>query len=430
MSSLRLKDSQLSGTCLLSVDAGLLLDNWNSFQLGGVLAADYWSMLVASKDAEATGALLTTLLDALGNECRADKQLWLRYLKHCKGHATGKAVNLGLLGRQIDWLERFKPEDMVISGQLRLAWLTVKLAGANHFGNTEINWLSELEELGDRLYVEDAPLVCHADLHRAVQETNRFHFNHASDILDRWRDCDPAIPGLVYWGQVQSSLGQHAAFLGDLDGAVIYFDKALAAFAGLYDGGVRDCTQTRTYKIIAMMDNDSCTDKEIIDEFFKLSADLDFQRDILSGKAAKDKYIHHVLLRYLVNRGNQTIIEQYLAHPDGWLTGTGHPWPLIQAYRALLLYPHDPKRGLQTINDGAVLAFAANQGPTVQLIGACLRAISHGWGDKWLEYDKLLKSLEAELPHAENSIEKIREFIASPGDEREFISGVLPFNFR
>ena len=107
MSSLRLKDSQLSGTCLLSVDAGLLLDNWNSFQLGGVLAADYWSMLVASKDAEATGALLTTLLDALGNECRADKQLWLRYLKHCKGHATGKAVNLGLLGRQIDWLERF-----------------------------------------------------------------------------------------------------------------------------------------------------------------------------------------------------------------------------------------------------------------------------------------------------------------------------------
>ena len=430
MSSCRLEDSQFAGTCLFSVDAALLLDNWNRFHLGGEPDTDSWGELVGSKDAGASTGMVSTLLDAIGNECRANTELWSRYLHHCKSHVTGKAINLDRLGREIDWLERFKPDGMKIPAQLRLSWLTVKLAGANHYGDTEAKWLTELEELSVRLYVEDAPLVCHADLHRAVQQTNRFAFARASEALSIWQDCDPAIPGLRYHGQVQSSLGQHAAFMGRTDEAIRCFDGALAAFQKLCDGGVRDCTQTGIYKLIVMMDSDKYTDKEVLAEFVSLGEGLDFEKDVFSSKAAENKYIHHVLLRYLVTRGNPALIDRYLAHRDDWQSEAGHPWQLIQAYRALLLFPHDREKALQTMNDGAALAFSPNQGPTVRLIGACLRAISHGWGDRWEESGQVLIEINQTLPFAEHSVNTIKEFIATPGDERNFIAETLPFNFR
>ena len=62
-------------------------------------------------------------------------------------------------------------------------WKTIL---ANHMGETEVNWKHELQQLGDRLFDEAAPLVCHADLHLAVQYTNRFAFDAASKALQRW----------------------------------------------------------------------------------------------------------------------------------------------------------------------------------------------------------------------------------------------------
>lgn len=95
----------------------------------------------------------------------------------------------------------------------RLLWLNAQLARANHFGATEQAWMAEMQVLGAGLMDEDAPLVCWADLHLAVNATNPYDFARATRHLDRWRDLPPSVPGLRYRAQLRSSLGPHAAFL-------------------------------------------------------------------------------------------------------------------------------------------------------------------------------------------------------------------------
>ena len=74
-----------------------------------------------------------------------------------------------------------------------------------------------------------------------------------------------AVPGLKYWGQVQSSLGQHHAFTGDNAAAVACFDRALAAFAKLSDPDIRakECEQTGVYRAIAVMDDTGSSDDDV-----------------------------------------------------------------------------------------------------------------------------------------------------------------------
>ena len=72
-----------------------------------------------------------------------------------------------------------------------------------------------MKTIGDALLEENAHLVCRAELNLAVNATNCFEFDSASRVIDRWRDLPIAVPGLRYWAQAQSSLGQHAVFRGD-----------------------------------------------------------------------------------------------------------------------------------------------------------------------------------------------------------------------
>jgi hypothetical protein len=164
-----------------------------------------------------------------------------------------------------------------------------------------------------------------------------------------------------------------------------------------------------------------------------LSGDTDLDSDVVRSNAATEKYTHHLLLRFLVNRENPALQKHYLSQQDEWQTGQGHPWPLIQAYRALLLHAEDTEKALETMIDGAILAFEADQGPTVHCIGACLRAIAHSWGEEWPEAEEVLKELDELLPHAQDRIKIIREYVVSdtpPFSEHELLEKVLPFNFR
>lgn len=390
-----------------------------------------WADLVVGPNADNPTCLANALLDTLGHECAQKASLWNTYLQQCVSLAHGKAVALGTLARQVAWLDRFKPKGSKIPKQLQLIWLTVQLASANHHGDTEIAWIKELGSLSDDLYLEDAPLVCNADLHQAVQYTNRFEFARASAPLERWEDCDPAVPGLRYWAQVLSSLGQHRAFLGENKKAVQYFDRAIDAFKQLSDGGTGEIAQTGTYRLIAMMDEAEYSYETVTEEFICLFGTIDFDRDIVGTDDAANKYTHHLLLRYLVHRGNPTVEKAYLDKQAHWRTGTGHPWPLIQAYRAFLLkkYGNDEK-ALEIMLDGAVLAFEPGQGATVRFIGACLRAISHSWGDDWAEGKKILKELEIALPAALDRLQIIAGFQDAPFDALELLKKTLPFNFR
>lgn len=430
-SKIRLQESGLENTCLLSFYPDLLLQNWNAYCRGQQMEPLEWSDLVAEPGADDPVCLATTLLDALGHECAKNARLWETYVQQCISLAHGKAVVLEALARQVAWLDRFKPKGSQIPKPLQLIWLTVRLASANHHGNTEIAEIKELGSLSNDLYLENAPLVCNADLHRAVQHTNRFEFAQASVPLKRWENCDPAVPGLRYRAQVLSSMGQHRAFSGENKKAVQYFDQAIDAFKQLSDGGTSEIEQTGTYRLIAMMDETEYSDETVTEEFISLFGTIDFDRDIVGTDDASRKYTHHLLLRYLVHRGNPAVEKEYLDKQAYWRTGTGHPWPLIQAYRALLLKKQrNNEKALETMLEGAVLAFEPGQGATVRFIGTCLRAISHSWGDDWTEGKKVLEALETGLPAAANRLQIITGFLDEPFDGLELLKKTLPFNFR
>lgn len=430
-SKARMTESLLTGSCLLEAGARSLLGAWDSFAQGVRLpGSDWWRALPHAAN---PASLAGTLLASIGRECAADRDLWNRYLDETRRQMAGGAVELARLADATAWLERHIPEDADIPPLMRLAWLIVKLARSNHYGDAESAWEGEVKSLASALLDEAAPLVCHADLHLAVARTNRFDFEGASRALDRWTDQPVAVPGLRYWGQVRSSLGQHAAFTGNQAAAVALFDEALAAFARLSDSTVRDkeAKQTGAYRAIALMDQTDAPDETVHKAVEDITGPIGKAISRLAtSDSPEDRYAHHLLLRWLVRRGKVEEQASYLGHRPEWQTGHGHPWPLIQLYRALLLHPAEPDAARQLAMEAAELAFGAQQGPVVRLIGACCRVFAAAWGEPWPEAAGEFDELEAALPGARDRVAVLREALDEPGSPLNLLAAALPFNFR
>lgn len=429
----RLRASGLLGTCFLEGDVEQVLKAWEWLERGITIHAADWARLLAEPDARVTGGLTATILERLGEAARHDTRLWLAYLEECRHHLDSKAVNLRRLGAQIDWLERYRPEMDTMPPRLRLLWLTSRLAHANHLGAVEQGWMAELVKLADRLMDEDAPLVAWANLHLAVHATNRFDFDLASRSLARWCDIPPAAPGLRYWGQIASSLGQHAAFSGQPEPAREHFQRALAAFARLSEPAAqaREASQTANYLAIVEMDHgDPDTARAAVERV--IGPLHEAIRRLANTVKDEYKYQHHLLLRWLVFRGDPMERAEYLEHCPHCQTGAGHPWPLIQLYRGMLLHDTDPAAARELAEDAWRLANAPGQGPTVRLIGACCRVIAAAWGLTWTEAEAEaeLTKLAGELPMAAPRFAALRAWRGAPAAEpRALLAAVLPFNF-
>ncbi|MGI9211441.1 MAG: hypothetical protein ACR2HF_03120, partial [Methylococcaceae bacterium] len=256
-SKARLKATQLSGTCLLEGDAESILRAWEWLDRGVTLRGEDWSRLVAEADAKVQGGLTATVLQRLGEACRQDTVLWQGFVNETRQHLDSKAIRLNVLGRQIDWLENYKPADTRIPDRLRLLWLTSRLAHANHKGYVEQAWMEEIQGLSHKLMEEDAPLVCWADLHLAVNATNRYDFDMATLCLGRWMDVPRSVPGSRYYGQWASSMGQHSAFINQPEPARSAFHSAIDTFGQLSDEEQRrkEIKQTSTYLAIVEIDH-------------------------------------------------------------------------------------------------------------------------------------------------------------------------------
>lgn len=440
----RLKHSQLQGTCLLAsdhaVNAQTMLDAWDAFAQGINLPSSLWWDMTACEEARNPSALLASLLKLIGQEAQANAVIWNRFLAEVTSRMAASPVHLRKLADAVDWLQQYKPVDAELLPRMRLIWLTVNLARANHEGHTRNQtviqtWLDELQQLGDRLFDEAAPLVCHADLHRAVEATNYYDFDAASAALSRWHDCPPAIPGLCYWGQVQSSLGQHAAFTGDHAKAIHHFKTALEAFDRLSDPQERisNSNQTGCYLAIAMMDDENSTDADVQNALETVTGTLPAGVDALATDAnPSSRYAHHILLRWLLYRGNSEAKQRYLSHRASWKTDLGHPWSLIQLYRGLLLHETDPETACQLALDAARIAFEAHQGPVVRLIGACCRVMAAQWGSPWPESSDEFARLRRQLPAASKRIELLEKVLEKSDhvSALSLLSKALPFNFR
>jgi hypothetical protein len=333
------------------------------------------------------------------------------------------------MGAMVNWLAQAMPSDEAIPDTLRLVWLTVNLAHANHLGATENEWLTDLNRLSANLYEEVAPLCCHADLHLAVAMTNRFDFAGAMQAVARWHDRSPEVPGLRYWGQCRSTMGQHFAFVGNPESAQKAFTEALNAFSRLSDPIVRrrEIDKTSCYAAIAAMDDESLNDARAVVENYL--GDLAMAVNRLASSDDGDHYQHHTLLRWIVYRNDHALGDAYLSLRESWCSGFGHPWPLIEVYRAILIHPSDPKAAIEQARTAASIAFSAQQGPTVRLIGACCRAIGVAWGDPWAEQETVLSELREELPYAKTRLDCLGMFLAHPKQPVDILREVLPFNF-
>jgi hypothetical protein len=215
----RLKRSGLVKTCLLNFSSTDLAACWDAWDQPGGLTASYWVALVTSPEASEPASIASAILGALAHATRQDSVRWQRYLAEAQRHLFSGFFQLEQMGAMVNWLAQAMPSDEAIPDTLRLGWLTVNLAHANHLGATENEWLTDLNRLSANLYEEVAPLCCHADLHLAVAMTNRFDFAGAMQAVARWHDRSPEVPGLRYWGQCRSTMGQHFAFVGDPESA-------------------------------------------------------------------------------------------------------------------------------------------------------------------------------------------------------------------
>jgi hypothetical protein len=131
-----------------------------------------------------------------------------------------------------------------------------------------------------------------------------------------------------------------------------------------------------------------------------------------------------------VRRGDAKLAAVYCEMRPDWKTGEGHPWPLIQLYRAILLHKPHPGIASNLVLDAARLASESRQGPVVCLIGACCRAVGRMWGVEWSSPEVEFAALRKALPQAGPYIDFLEQDESrDPGAVISLLERVLPFNF-
>ena len=460
----------LPGKCLLSGLGQDLPEMLDGVHQGVPLRTDAWSKAIAAARVDGPDSVVGTLLLELGALVRGRAALWREYLDETCRHIDSHAIDLRVLGSQISWLAHFMPKDAALPPRVELLWLTARLANANHLGATESQMdkakidMKRFRRLVSDLYEEDAPLACWATLHLAVQATDAFDFARArrlvrdflsigvakqerrgffARIADRFAGtppdgripaANPSVMGLRYYGELLSSLGQHAAFEGDNAAAIGLFRQAIDAFSRLSDETLREreTDQTRAYLATAAMDSDAVSKAEL----FRIMRDYlgadpaEAARTLAASTDPALKYHHHVLLRYIVSgRAPQEVSDAYLSRRKKWAHGDdGHPWELVEFYRALLMDRPEEKadllvRGLADIDRG---------GPTLWVIGCVvLNALADFDPSARDTLRRYLGEIRRELPalgaRRLAALERAAKASVPPMD---LARAVLPFNFR
>jgi hypothetical protein len=434
-SGARLSQSGLVGKCLNVGNGKTLRRLWDALNRNVPIAAEEWRWLLSLPESVDPESIAGALLGTIGAGARSNAPLWRTYLQAVQDHLESKAVNLAALGKECGWLNAHQPAETSLPPRLQLAWKTSLLAHRNHLGHTALSQLEqEIGSLSAKLLDEDARLVCLSDLHRSVLATNRFDFAEAGECLARWEKMPLAAAGLQMAGRVHSSFGQHLAFQGRLTEARIEFTKALDCFHRISDPTVvmAEKGQTETYLAIAIMDDEAIPAPDVAAAVERVTGKLDQSIPLLSrGNDDRDKYRHHLLLRYLAGRGSEEHKDLYLSRWGKWLTAEGHPWPLIAFYRGVLLLTQDSEAARKCFAHGFQLACAASQGSLVNLIGLAIQIAGHVGGQGWESAaEKALDDVEKQLPKAVERLRILRQAVHDPLPPLETMKKALPFNFR
>ncbi|MBP5542755.1 MAG: hypothetical protein ILM98_01660 [Kiritimatiellae bacterium] len=440
-----LKETGWLESCFLDGDsASLMRRALDALRSEDVPDANDWRKLLALVDADNEASLVAALLTALGQEAKANVEIWKGFLDEVRNHLDSKAIRMDVLARQLGWLEKWAPDEAAMPPRMRLLWLVSRLATANHAGRTDMHevdsFRKEFDELVARLYREDCPLCAHANLHLAVSYTNAFEFEKARALLLSMREWPVEGMGLRMKGRLLSSLGQHEAFLGNPVGALPLFDEAISLFRDLSEGSGLEIAQTGAYAATAAMD------AKTPDADDRLAAYLwggPFSEEKFAAEARRlavsaepvEKYAHHILLRRLVELPeNHPARAAYLSEKARWAEpSVGHPWELIEFYRALLL-PAGEERNAR-LEAACELALADDNGPTLQVIAAVISgsAFCDGGAADAAAYGDLVACCAEAVPElGEARLAALRGQLdpATRLAPLDLAKAVLPFNFR
>jgi hypothetical protein len=251
------------------------------------------------------------------------------------------------------------------------------------------------------------------------------------------KEC--ATVGLSGHGKLLSTAGQHFAFLGMPDESIAKFNEALDCFARLSDETERSVNQsiTRAYLATVTMDERPSDARRALALY--LLRDADAPDDALvreAGRLATErvaKFQHHVLLRYIVPLPEADPLRAaYCGQMGNWCTPSlGHPWELIEFYRALLLPAGaERERRLETAYRLAVV----EGGETLMVIAAVIAgaALADGLAGEWPQ--RLARMLEGvkDIPGLKEN-GRYQALLDQPTAKLpplELAAKVLPFNFR
>ena len=439
----RLKRTGWQRTCYLNFQSGEIGKVLDCFHSGARLPAALWDALLSEAGSKENHSIVDALLDRFGEEARLALTVWRGYLDNVIAILNSKAIDLRLLERQIDWLQRFQPEGVRMPLRLQLGWLTAKLAAKNHRGGVlNADEKAKFDELIDRLFEEDAPLTCWATLNVAVAMTNVFDFASALEFVERYlaKVGIPAVVGKLYYAQLLSTQGQHLAFLGRNVEAVSCFKSAISMFGTLSEGRVinDESNQTRAYLLTAAMDEPVFPDDElraVVGQYIAGNANASIEQlesvaqRLAKSTAKADKYRHHLLLRYILSgSADDRLRAAYCACAADWKIEYGHPWEMIEFYRAMLCEEKEQR----VFHLKRALELAAGGDLTLQVIATVILGalLAEGAADP-AAYTAKVDSVVAQLPvlGADRNA-ALREQGTNPQPGLRLAAKVLPFNFR
>ncbi|HNG47180.1 MAG TPA: hypothetical protein PK633_06815 [Agitococcus sp.] len=430
-SKTRLKRSALRGHCLLEPQHDVIERSYAAIDQQHILSPKDWYVLVSAVSNEPSSSLLHNVLAELGKHIQQQTTIWQGYLAFVNQLLQHKNYHLLELKTALDWLANYTPKECALPPMLTLHWYMARLACANHLGQHDLPLLSQSLTLAQGLLDENAMEVCHLHLRIAVAATNQFEFDSAQDILDFWQSQDPRLMGLNNYGKYLSSLGQLAAFRGQNNQAISYFDQAIRTFDQLSDPQEKrkQQRQTEIYRLIALTDNEGVSDQAL-----QQALEAFWQKPLASiatllGRSDNDqRFEQHLLLRVMVTR---PALQQdsYLETASDWQFEQTHPWPLIAAYRAVLLQTKQPIKASLWMHK-AINTCREAQGATLQWMGEILALWVQQYG---IQIDALpsksLQQLQTQLPHAPwTSLEKLKN-ASNRSQAMQGLIACLPFNF-
>lgn len=437
----RLKKSKLLGHCLLRPQDRALERLYLALSAQRALPASDWYDLCAATDKEPRGGLLTNFLNQLGEKAQANTKQWQTYLEETRHRMRVKNFRLNELGAALQWLETWQPLGSVLPAGQRLQLEAARLAADNHSGHIDMARIATCLSLSQQLRDEDAVESCSTLLRISATTTNAFEFSAMLPTLQSWLAEPIAVPGLLNYAKLHSSVGQLLAFQGNARAAVPHFEQAIAALGRLSDQeqATKDSQQTRTYQLIARMDSqpDSAWNDDFCTHMAALAGKnkpVEISRSLAHAGQEK-RFPHHLWLRALALLPEYFSQEReaYLALSMQWQDGNDHPWPLINAYRAwLLLDAGRNPEATQYLQRAVAVAGAAKQGPVLQWMAEVLRTLGQGLGIEGVTPSDAertrLTGLLSQAPHA-----ALAKWAAvgrlSRADAKLFLNECLPFNF-